>query len=77
MSAEALAGALAALGVRAGVEARDGFALISAAPDAFADEALRAKVVALAAEHGFRSVALEVGEPEGDSAPGDAALHRR
>jgi hypothetical protein len=54
--------ALHALGVRARVEARDGFALLIAAdPAPLADPAIRAATIALAAEHGYRSVAVEVG----------------
>jgi hypothetical protein len=62
-AAERLRAALAALGLDAAVTERDRVAIVAAPVGRLADEALRRAVVTLAAEHGFRSVALEVGEP--------------
>lgn len=63
MSAPSLAQALAAHGVDARVEARDALAVITV-PNGVAerlrDAALRRTVVDLAAQHGFKTVALEM-----------------
>ena len=60
MSAERLRAALEERGIAARVEVRDGFALLRAPAALLADARRREAVVALAAEHGFRSVALEL-----------------
>lgn len=63
MSAPSLAQALAAHGVDARVEARQALAVITV-PNGVAerlrDAALRRTVVDLAAQHGFKTVALEM-----------------
>lgn len=63
MSAPSLAQALAAHGVDARVEAREALAVITV-PNGVAerlrDAALRRTVVDLAAQHGFKTVALEM-----------------
>jgi len=63
VSAPSLAQALAAHGVDARVEARDALAVITV-PNGVAerlrDAALRRTVVDLAAQHGFKTVALEM-----------------
>lgn len=63
MSAPSLAQALAAHGVDARVEARDALAVVTV-PNGVAerlrDAALRRIVVDLAAQHGFKTVALEM-----------------
>ncbi len=65
MSAGRLEAALAAIGIRARVEPRDGFALlVTDDVVALAEPRLRHTVVALAGEHGFRSVAAEVRDAE-------------
>jgi hypothetical protein len=69
MSPEQLRTRLAAVGVDVAVEARDGFALLTAPdPSRFGDAELRARILAVAADHAFRSVALElpVGSRDGD-----------
>lgn len=74
MSTEALLQALAALGLRGSIEARGALAILSLDGDAvpLRDPELRAKAVALASEHGFTHLALEVRHRSGES----AALHR-
>lgn len=69
MSAPSLETALAALGLAGHVEARGPLAVVTvrdARPAA--DPALRAAAVALAAEHGFASLALELDDHAGDRA---------
>lgn len=72
MSAPSLAAALAALDVDARVEARDALAVITV-PNAdvaerLCDAELRGAVIALAARHGFKTVALELASPTDDRA---------
>ena len=71
MSAEALRQALASLGLRGNVEARGALAILSLEGDPLplGDPDLRARVVALASEHGFTNLALELSDSHGDSAP--------
>jgi hypothetical protein len=71
LSAEALRQALAALGIRGVVEARGALAILSIDDDAapLRDPELRARAVALASEHGFTHLALEVKERSRESAP--------
>lgn len=82
MSADALEQALRALGVDGRVEARGGLALLvpRAGAGALADGSLRRRAAALAREHGFTHLALEIVDARDagdDDAPGDgAALHR-
>lgn len=68
MSAEALHGALLALGLPCDVDGRERLALLRLRGDAavLADRALRGRVTTLAAEHGYTHVALEL------AVPGDA-----
>jgi len=75
VSASTLRDALGALGVDAAVEARDRLALLRprAAADARRIAGQRSRVAALAAEHGFTHVALEIGAV---ATEGDAALPR-
>ena len=83
MSAPELERALGALGIRGRIEARDGLAVL-VAPDALAplaDAALRRRAAAVAREHGFTHLALELpDEGEGGANAEDAArrapLHR-
>jgi hypothetical protein len=58
----ALGHALLARGIRASVEARGSLAVLLplSDPDAFADAAVRDQVLALAREHGFTHVAVEL-----------------
>jgi hypothetical protein len=74
LSAEALQQALAALGIHGSVEARGALAILSLEGDAapFRDPELRARLVAIASEHDFTNLALEVNHPPGEG----AALHR-
>ncbi|HEY9425920.1 MAG TPA: hypothetical protein VIR34_02100 [Gemmatimonadaceae bacterium] len=74
MSAEALRQALAALGIHGSVEARGALAILTlnGAGASLRDPELRAKAVALASEHGFTNLALEVSDSPGEG----AALHR-
>lgn len=74
MSAEALRSALAGAGLAAEVEERERLAIIRPAGVAAsrAIAAQRARVITLAAAHGFSHVALEVGPP----ARRDATLPR-
>ena len=74
MSVDALRAALAGAGLTADVEARERLAIIRA-PDPAASRmivAQRARVITLAAAHGFSHVALEIGP----AARSDAALRR-
>jgi hypothetical protein len=75
VSAERLREALGSLAVDADVEPRDRLALLRprAAADARRIAAERGRIAALAAEHGFTHVALELGAV---AAEGDAALPR-
>lgn len=73
MTVHPLAAALASLGLEAGVDARDSLAVITV-PNADAaaplrDASLRRAVLALAATHGFKTVALELETDEVDRAP--------
>ncbi len=60
MNAGALADALRAAGLRVSVEARDRLAVLTADPATFADPSWRERAVALAREHGFTHVAVEL-----------------
>ncbi len=64
MSAESLREALAALGLRGGVEARGALAILSLEGDAASlrDPSVRARALAIASEHGFTHLALEVAD---------------
>ena len=64
MSATSLSTALATLGHPCEVEAHERMAVLRPAPGAafLADAALRARVVSLAADHGFTHVAVELME---------------
>ncbi len=66
MTASALEAALRAAGVPCGVEGRDTLAIVTMATDAshFVDEGLRRQTLALAREHGFTHVALELLDAE-------------
>lgn len=73
MTVHPLTAALASLGIEARVEARDALAVITV-PNAGAaarlrDASLRRAVIALAATHGFTTVALELGNAADDRAP--------
>ena len=74
MNAEALRQALVTLGIRGSVEARGALAILSLEGDAarLRDPEVRARVLALASEHGFTHLALEVSHQSGEG----AALHR-
>jgi hypothetical protein len=74
LSAAVLRQALAALGIRGSVEARGALAILTLDDDAapLRDPELRARAVAIASEHGFTNLALEVRQPRGEG----AALHR-
>lgn len=74
MSAERLRRALGSLGLAAEVEARDRLAVLrtASAPELRRVAAQRSRVAALAMEHGFTHVALEIGA----GSPDDAALPR-
>lgn len=74
MSAEALRQALAALGIHGSVEARGALAILTLYDNgaSLRDRELRAKAIALASEHGFTNLALEVSDPSAEG----AALHR-
>lgn len=67
MSADDLAAALAALGLPGHVEARGSFAILTVTDPvllaAAADAGVRARAVALAGEHGFATLALELASP--------------
>ncbi len=72
MNAHALAAALAGHGVDARVEARDALAVITMsngdAAERLRDAELRRVVLALAAQHGFKMVALELASATDDGA---------
>lgn len=72
MSAHSLAAALAAQGVDARVEARHTLAVLTlpnaAAAERLRDPELRRAVIALAADHGFKTVALELASASDDRA---------
>lgn len=72
MNAHALAAALAVHGVDARVEARDALAVITMsngdAVERLRDAELRRAVLALAAQHGFKTVALELASATDDRA---------
>lgn len=79
-NAVALAAAIAELGIDCALEARGGLALLLPTPEGVAalqvDESRRA-VVALAREHGFTHVAIELpSERRRSSTPADAPLLR-
>lgn len=79
MTAAALESALASLGVPCTVEARQRLAVLRPKVDSssFAPAAVRAKIVAMALEHGFTHVALDLadvhttGERTGAAVSGD------
>ena len=72
MSAASLREALRAAGVDSTVEARDRLAIVTAVPGAFVDPAAREHAVAMAREHGFTHVAVELfAEDAGAAIPGD------
>ncbi|HJU90696.1 MAG TPA: hypothetical protein VJ672_14995 [Gemmatimonadaceae bacterium] len=74
MSAQALEAALAAMGLHARVEAEGPLAILTIADGSrLADGITRDAVVALARQHGFSHVALELTDDPGDGAslPGD------
>lgn len=63
MSAEVLETALASLGVRGRIETRDRLAVLIATDDeavVLLDEATRGRAVAIAREHGYANLALEL-----------------
>ena len=64
MTAAALEGALASLGVPCTVEAEQRLAILrpKVSGTNFAQAAMRARIVALAQEHGFTHVALDLGD---------------
>ena len=69
MSATALATALARIGLTGRVEALGPMAVLTVRDArAAADPGVRAAAVALAAEHGFASLALEMDDDAGDRA---------
>ena len=72
MSATSLAAALTAHGVDARVEARDALAIVTVpnadAAERMRDVDLRRAVVALAAQHGFKTVAIELARATDDRA---------
>ena len=72
MSATSLAAELAAHGVDARVEARDALAIVTVpnadAAERMRDVDLRRAVVALAAQHGFKTVAIELARATDDRA---------
>ncbi len=81
MSVLALEEALRRLGVEGRIEAREGLAvLVPRGGAARADASPRRRATALAREHGFTHLALELvdgPDADRDDAPGDgAALHR-
>ena len=63
MSVSALAAALQAMGLECRVEPRENLALITSTESrpSFVDGELRRRVLALAREHGFTHVAIELG----------------
>jgi len=72
VSAPSFAAALAAHGVLARVEARDALAIVTVpnegAAEKMRDADLRRAVVALAAQHGFKTVAIELARATDDRA---------
>jgi hypothetical protein len=74
LNADALRTGLVALGIDGVVEARGALAVLTVGGDSSAlrDPAVRAAAVTLAAEHGFKNLALEVLEESRDR----ASLHR-
>ena len=72
MSATSLAAALTAHGVDARVAARDALAIVTVpnadAAERMRDVNLRRAVVALAAQHGFKTVAIELARATDDRA---------
>lgn len=66
MNADALEAALHAAGVPCTVEARETLAIVTmdASASPFTDDALRRRALALAHEHGFSHVALELLDAE-------------
>ncbi len=74
MSASALEAALAEMGIHGRVEAEGALAVLNVRDGMrLADPTTRATVVALAAQHGFTHVALELSDdpPDGAALPGD------
>jgi hypothetical protein len=73
LSAESLREALAALGLRGSIEARGTLAVLLLEGDAapLRDPSLRARALAIASEHGFSHLALEVAVAR----DGGAAVH--
>lgn len=70
MSAAALEAALAAIGVHGRVEAEGPLAILSLSDGSLlVDVATREAVVALATQHGFSHVALELTDEPPDGAP--------
>lgn len=66
MSAQTLEAALRGAGVPCSVEARETLAIVAmdAGASRFADDSLRLRTLALAREHGFTHVALELLDAE-------------
>ena len=79
-NASALAAAIAALGVQCALEARGGLALLLPVPasvERLQDQETRRAVLALARQHGFTHVAIELpNERRGGATTGDASLLR-
>ena len=80
-NAASLAAAVAALGIQCSLEARGGLALLMPVPDSVArlqEPETRRAVLALAREHGFTHVGIELpNDRQGTGAPGaDAPLLR-
>jgi hypothetical protein len=76
--ARALEAALARLGIAGRVEARERLAVLvpSGGIAGLADAATRRRASALAREHGFTHLALELVDEPADGRGGGAALHR-
>ena len=76
MTCESFVAALTSLGVPCVVEADQRLAIIRPCADALslADESLRARVVALAIEHGFSHVAVELDDVQADEGRAVAAV---
>jgi hypothetical protein len=69
VNAEALARGLAALGIRGAIETRGGMAVLTVRDlRPLEDPAVRSAALALAAEHGFTTLALELHDGD-DRAP--------
>ena len=80
-NASSLAAAITALGLHCALEARGGLALLTPAPESVAmlqQPETRRTVLALAREHGFTHVAIELPNERGDQDAGerDASLLR-